>query len=358
MQKIYGAMDPADCAYIMHKGKLVFEISPNDRYHLEGKEIIFGSEEPLIARRFDMDQYFRFQSAYVESGSLVDRIPLQNLFKVISNYNIGYGITKNIARFVEITNKIYVGKEKKLSGKDVTSKEYALIYADTLDRLKDTSQKVKIGWLKDVVERFSNSLVYTKGEAFKKSSPKTELKLGVSSLKEYTFTVNAGSILCEEGDQSEEMFILNRGLLEVSIGGKKVANIHENGSVIGEMALLLGERRSATIKTVSDANITIIKPENLNEVARKDGNFFLNLASNMGKRLEHNCNVIRETDDLLAENESFDTPLPPKERSTYKELLSFIRELERYELKYKNQWLADIVSGAKKSMAKTRAHPQ
>jgi CRP-like cAMP-binding protein len=358
MQKIYEAMDPADCAFIMHKGKLVFEISPNDRYHLEGKEIIFGSEEPLIARRFDMDQYFRFQSAYVESSSLVDKIPLENLYKVISIFNIGFGITKNIARFVEITNKIYVGKEKKLSGKDVTSKEYALVYADTIDRLKDASRKVKNEWLKDVVDRYSNSLVYTKGEAFKRSSPKTELKLGVSSLKEYTFNVSAGSILCEEGDLSNEMFILNRGLLEVSLGGKKVANISESGSVIGEMALLLGERRSATIKTISEANITIIKPENLSEVARKDKNFFLNLASNMGKRLEHNCNIIRETDDLLAETDSLDTPLPPKERSTYKELLSFIRELERYELKYKNQWLADIVSGAKKSMAKTRELPK
>jgi hypothetical protein len=96
----------------------------------------------------------------------------------------------------------------------------------------------------------------------------------------------------------------------------------------------------------------------LNEVAKKDGNFFLKLASNMGKRLEHNCNIIRETDDLLAESGSPDNMLPPKERSTYKELLSFIRELERYELKYKNQWLSDIVGGSKKSMAKTRELPK
>jgi hypothetical protein len=96
----------------------------------------------------------------------------------------------------------------------------------------------------------------------------------------------------------------------------------------------------------------------LNEIARRDGNFFLKLASNMGKRLEHNCNIIRETDDLLAESSSHDNPLPPKERSTYKELLAFIGELERYELKYKNRWLSDIVSGSKKSMAKTRGLPK
>ena len=354
MHKIYESMDQADCAYIMHSGKLVFEISRNDRYQLEGQEIIFGAEEPLIAHREDKKHYFRFQTAYMEQGSRVDRIPLANLHKVITVYNIGYGIAKNIARCVQITNRIYINKEKKLSGKEMISKDYALIYADTIDRLRAVQEKVKVVWLKEVVDRYSNSLVYTKGEAFKRTAPKSDLKLMMDTLKEYTFNLPGGSILCEEGDQSNEMFILNRGLLEVYIGGKRVVEIRNSGAVIGEMALLLGEKRSATIKTVTDANITIIKPENLKEVAQRDKNFFLDLAVSMGKRLEHNCNLIRETDDLLGESGPLDASAPPKERTSYKELLGFIRDLERYELKYRNQWMTEILENAKRMMTKVR----
>ncbi len=99
-------MDIADCAYLMHTGKLSLEISPEDKYTLEGKGIIFGAEEPLLAHKSDMDEYFRFQTVHVESGSSIAKIPLENLYKLISTYNIGFSITKNIARFVELSNRI------------------------------------------------------------------------------------------------------------------------------------------------------------------------------------------------------------------------------------------------------------
>jgi hypothetical protein len=44
MRTVYEVMDLADSAYIMHKGKLTFELSQDDKYTVEGKEIIFGAE--------------------------------------------------------------------------------------------------------------------------------------------------------------------------------------------------------------------------------------------------------------------------------------------------------------------------
>ena len=72
MKKIYELMDIAESAYIMHNGKLIFEISPMDRYYLEGNEIIFGAEEPLIAYKLDREDYFRFQTVYVEDSSSIE----------------------------------------------------------------------------------------------------------------------------------------------------------------------------------------------------------------------------------------------------------------------------------------------
>ncbi|MBN2322631.1 MAG: cyclic nucleotide-binding domain-containing protein [Spirochaetes bacterium] len=354
MRKIYEVMDIADAAYILHEGKITFEISAEDKYYLEGKEIVFGAEEPLIAYKSERDEYFRFQSVYVDDESKVDKIPPQNLYKVLSNYNIAYTVTKNIARFLGITNRIYINKEKKLSGTDMASKEYARLYVEVIDELKQMYEKVRTGWLKEVIDRYTNSLVYTKGLAFRRGASKQGLMMSMEQLSDYTFNLRAGSILCEENAEGNEMFILNRGNLEVLIGGKKVADIHDAGTVIGEMALLLGERRTATIKTVTDCNITIIKPENLKEAAQNSQDFFLNIAVNLGKRLENNCNLIRETEELLAENRQSTVPIPPKERPNYKALLTLIRDLERYDIKYKNEWMSKLVVQTKKRVNDAR----
>jgi hypothetical protein len=120
------------------------------------------------------------------------------------------------------------------------------------------------------------------------------------------------------------------------------------------MALLLGERRTATIKTVTDCNITIVKPENLKEVSQNNKDFFLKMAVNLGQRLEHNCMLIRETNEFLMENELTDAPVAPKDQTTYKELLAMLRELEKYDQKYKNTWLSSILSSAKSRVNKIR----
>ena len=354
MRKIYELMDIADSAYIMHSGKLILEISHMDRYYLEGNEIIFGAEEPLIAYKLNREDYFRFQTVYVEDRSSVEKIPLENLYKVISIYNIGYTIAKNIAKFVEITNKIFVKKEQEYYGKEMASKEYARLYVDIIDKLKAVYLKMKNKWLNEIIERYSDSLVFTKGLSFKKSAAKSDLKLQMDELQDYTVNANAGAILCEEGDQGNEMFILNRGNLEVYIGGKKVTTIHEGGTVIGEMALLLGEKRTATIKALTDCNITIIKPENLKEIAQSNEDFFLNVSVNMGKRLEHNCGLIRETNELLVNSDVKGQHIPPKERTNYREVLSLIDELEKFESKYKFEWLSEILNYARKEMTYIR----
>jgi len=354
MRTVYEVMDTADSAYILQKGKLIFELSPKDRYTVEGKEIIFGAEEPFIASMNNSDEYFRFQTVLAEDEALIKKIPLENLYRVIGVYNIGYSITKNIARCLEITNRMYIAKEKKLSGHEISAKEFARIYVDVIDALKDAFGKYRTTWLAEIIDRYSNSLVFAKGQAFRIGSGRSDFKLDIDQLDDLTFNLKAGSILCEEGDAGQEMYILNRGNLQVFIGGKKVFDIFDPGTVIGEMALLLGAKRTATIKTVTDCNITIVKRENLEEVAKSNKDFFLKMAANLGQRLEHNCMLIRETSSLLEESEYADTPEAPKERTSYKELLTMLRELERYEIKYKSNWLSSILNSAKARINKVR----
>ena len=70
-----------------------------------------------------------------------------------------------------------------------------------------------------------------------------EALLRESSLREY----EAGESVVDEGKDSNAFYILLRGKVEVSKDGAKVAEISGRGETIGELSLLEGAQRSATV---------------------------------------------------------------------------------------------------------------
>src|SRR5262249_40127733 len=81
--------------------------------------------------------------------------------------------------------------------------------------------------------------------------------------------VHAGATLVSQGDQSASMFVLAEGLLEVwaeQEGGRvKLAQI-KPGEFAGEMSLLTGEPRSATITAVTEALVYEVTREHLTPI--------------------------------------------------------------------------------------------
>ncbi len=61
----------------------------------------------------------------------------------------------------------------------------------------------------------------------------------------------AGSELVVEGEQGGRFFLILDGAAEVSVKGKTRANL-ESGAAVGEIALLDGGPRSATVTAVTD----------------------------------------------------------------------------------------------------------
>jgi PAS domain S-box-containing protein len=64
----------------------------------------------------------------------------------------------------------------------------------------------------------------------------------------YLKTFNAGDVLFFEGDDSQDLYVLISGHLEVYKGDKKLSEITDPGSVLGEAAFILGAKRTATVK--------------------------------------------------------------------------------------------------------------
>ena len=71
----------------------------------------------------------------------------------------------------------------------------------------------------------------------------------------YLKTFHAGDVLFLEGDDSQDLYVLISGHLEVFKGDKKLSEITDPGSVLGEAAFLLGAKRTATVKAEGSVQV-------------------------------------------------------------------------------------------------------
>jgi hypothetical protein len=74
----------------------------------------------------------------------------------------------------------------------------------------------------------------------------------------------AGRVVFREGDAGNELYLLARGAAHVLEGGDEhVVNKLGSGAVFGEIAMLAGERRSASVRTVTASTLVCIPREAL-----------------------------------------------------------------------------------------------
>jgi hypothetical protein len=100
--------------------------------------------------------------------------------------------------------------------------------------------------------------------------------------------VEAGQTLFEQGDASEFLYVITMGRVDVIRDGRHLASLGP-GNVVGELALLIGDRRSATIRVTSAAQLLALRREELFELVQSDPNLgvhlYHNLSLTLAKRL-------------------------------------------------------------------------
>jgi len=80
-------------------------------------------------------------------------------------------------------------------------------------------------------------------------------------LQKYLKTYQKGDALFVEGDESQDLYFLVSGHLEVLKGDKKIAEITEPGALFGELSFLLGAKRTATVQAENEVRVLRI-PKN------------------------------------------------------------------------------------------------
>jgi NTE family protein len=97
-----------------------------------------------------------------------------------------------------------------------------------------------------------------------------------------------GAVIFREGDAGDSMYLVETGQLEVATGvgdSEQPLAYLGPGSFVGEIALLLGQPRSATLKVVIDADLWVLYKQDLEELLAEYPSIALHFTRELGQRL-------------------------------------------------------------------------
>ena len=83
----------------------------------------------------------------------------------------------------------------------------------------------------------------------------------------------AGDVIIRKDDPGPEMFLICRGEVEVIDGHDKVVATLNEGDVFGELAVLLGERRTATVRAKTPCDLFVLEKADFNRILREHEHF-------------------------------------------------------------------------------------
>lgn len=97
----------------------------------------------------------------------------------------------------------------------------------------------------------------------------------------------SGETVVGQGDDGESLFIVKRGSLRVFVDGAEVGRLKE-GNVFGEMSLLTGEKRSASVVADDESSLIEVRKEHLEPILRRDAGLLDALSALLVQRQEAN----------------------------------------------------------------------
>ncbi len=104
-----------------------------------------------------------------------------------------------------------------------------------------------------------------------------------------------GETLSYEGDSAKTLFVLQSGKIGIFKHNKLITEISESGSIIGELALILNQERSASIIALEDSAVLEIKVT-AEDLVIKYPEVTLQILRNLAKRL------VKTTNELANKN--------------------------------------------------------
>lgn len=104
----------------------------------------------------------------------------------------------------------------------------------------------------------------------------------------------ANTVICKIGDPGDRMYIVLSGKVSVSAANGEILAFIGSGNYFGEMALLTGEPRSATVTAVSDTETFVLEKEDFDVILEKYPSISIAMSKIMSQRLRETNAVVSE----------------------------------------------------------------
>jgi CRP-like cAMP-binding protein len=101
-----------------------------------------------------------------------------------------------------------------------------------------------------------------------------------------TTDLAAGEILFSEGEKGDCMYVLLEGAVDVRVGGKTVEQ-SERGALLGEMALIDGSLRVATVVATEPSRLVRVDERRFNLIIQQNPFFARHVMKVLVDRLRH-----------------------------------------------------------------------
>lgn len=113
---------------------------------------------------------------------------------------------------------------------------------------------------------------------------------------------SAGTTVFRQGDTGGSMYVIRAGrvrVLKTAHGRERVVTTLGPGEFFGEMAVVTGHPRSATVEVVEESELLRVPADKLQEMVLDDGEVAIRLIRNLAERLERANRFI----DVLLEDD-------------------------------------------------------
>ena len=122
----------------------------------------------------------------------------------------------------------------------------------------------------------------------------------------HTRVFATGESVVRQGDPGSSLFIVLQGGLKVSIDEMQVGTL-AGGEIFGEMALLTGEKRKATVTAATEAHLVEIQKEDIEPVIRSNPDLLDGLSAILARREEVNRGARERMEHANAERATKET---------------------------------------------------
>ncbi len=231
---------------------------------------------------------------------------------ILAQPRLGLSISLNLAKHIKETNAKLSEYTEFLNEARKVSDDYLMFFYEKAKFFGELFEQTRFAWAKTIYDKSKSHICYGMGEGVSKGQAVGETPAAPPAAAEDTPQAigggrefKPGEILCREGEEGREIFILQNGSLEVQIKGRKVAEIKDKGAVIGEVAVLAGygsrkfELRSATLMARDAATVIVIDGTRLEAVITANPQLILFITKVLSERLPTTNNSYLAADDQI-----------------------------------------------------------